>query len=141
MHTVRPRRSQNFPPRFGLYLRFPRDSAWLSGKPADRCGSRLEFPCAICPGVYAAVYMRAKVAATRLSEREWAQVAAAAGRLGESVSEFMREAALARVTGKVSEAERRDEDGPASMYADRGLVGLEPVRHMVDGEWTGRYLP
>jgi hypothetical protein len=27
-----------------------------------------------------------------------------------------------------------------SVYADCGLVGLEPVRHMVDGEWTGRYL-
>jgi hypothetical protein len=78
--------------------------------------------------------MRAKVAATRLSEREWAQVAAAAGRLGESVSEFMREAALARVTGKVSEAERGD---------GRPIVALEPAsepvrRHMIDGEWVTR---
>jgi hypothetical protein len=78
--------------------------------------------------------VRDKVAATRLSERELAQVAAAAGRLGEGVTEFVREAALAasaRVPGKVSEREERDE---------LRIVALEPVRHMVDGEWTGRYL-
>jgi hypothetical protein len=28
-----------------------------------------------------------------------------------------------------------------SVYDERGLVAVAPVRHMVDGEWTGRYLP
>jgi hypothetical protein len=77
--------------------------------------------------------MRGKVAATRLSEPECAQVAAAAARLGESVSAFTREALLAasaRVTGRVSEQERDE----------LPITALEPVRHMVDGEWTGRYL-
>jgi hypothetical protein len=85
--------------------------------------------------------VRGKVAATRLSEREWAQVADAAGRAGQAVSAFVREAALgasARVNGEASERVERDES--ASVYADRGLVGLEPVKHYVDGEWTGRYL-
>jgi hypothetical protein len=84
------------------------------------------------------------VLAIRLSDQERRQVAEAAERFGKSLSGFVREAALAasaRVTGKVGEAERPDDDGTASVYADRGLVALERPRHMVDGEWTGRYLP
>jgi hypothetical protein len=80
----------------------------------------------------------------RFSEAERHQVAAAAERSGQAVSSFVREAALqasARVTGKVSEAERRDDGEPESVYAERGLVALERPKHMVDGEWTGRYLP
>jgi uncharacterized protein (DUF1778 family) len=80
----------------------------------------------------------------RFSEAERRQVAAAAERSGQAVSSFVRDAALAasaRVTGKVSEAERRDGDEAASVYADRGLVGLERPKHYVDGEWTGGYLP
>jgi hypothetical protein len=78
--------------------------------------------------------------AIRLSEQERRQVADAATRLGNSLSGFVREAApqaSAWVTGKVGELE---DDEPASVYTERGLVALEPVRHMVDGEWTGRYL-
>jgi hypothetical protein len=62
-----------------------------------------------------------------MSEREWAQVAAVAGGLGQNVSEFVREAALAasaRVTGKVSE---RDCDGGLP------VVAPEPVRHTSTG--------
>lgn len=71
-------------------------------------------------------------------------MAEAAERFGKSLSGFVREAALqaaARVTGKVGEAGRRDGGEPASVYGERGRVGLEPVKHYVDGEWTGRYLP
>jgi Protein of unknown function (DUF1778) len=95
------------------------------------------------PRVYAGVIRMRDVLAIRLSDQERRQVAEAAERDGKSLSGFVREAALAasaRVTEKVSEADRRDDDGPASVYADRGLVGLERPRHMVDGEWTGRYL-
>jgi hypothetical protein len=82
------------------------------------------------------------VLAIRLSEAERRQVAEAAERFGQTLSGFVREAALqasARVTVKVSEAV--EDDGQASVYGERGLVAVEPVRHMVDGEWTGRYLP
>jgi hypothetical protein len=70
----------------------------------------------------------------RFSEAERRQVGAAAERVGKAVSSFVREAALAasaRVTGKVSEREDRDE---------LPIVAVEPVWHMVDGGWTGRYL-
>jgi hypothetical protein len=84
----------------------------------------------------------------RFSEAERQQVALAAERSGQAVSSFVREAALAasaRVTGKVSEAERRDDGELPSVYADYSLgniplVGLERPKHYVDGEWTGRYL-
>jgi Protein of unknown function (DUF1778) len=82
-----------------------------------------------------------EVLAIRLSPAERRQVAAAAERVGKSLSGFVREAALAasaRVTGKVGE---HVEDESASVYDSRGLIGLEPVKHMVDGEWSGRYLP
>lgn len=95
-------------------------------------------------GLYAGRNTVRSTVSVRFSEAERRQVGAAAERLGQAASSFVRDAALAasaRVTGKVSEAERPDGDGSASVYADRGLVGLERVRHMVDGEWTGRYLP
>jgi len=72
------------------------------------------------------------VLAIRLSEAERRQVAEGAARFGKSVSAFVREAALqasAGITRKVTEQVERDE---------LPIVVVEPVRHMVDGEWVER---
>ena len=82
---------------------------------------------------YACVIRMRYVFAIRLSEAERRQVAGGAVRSGKSVSAFVREAALqasASVTRKVAEPEERDE---------LPNIVVEPVRHMVDGEWVDSY--
>jgi uncharacterized protein (DUF1778 family) len=85
------------------------------------------------------------VLAIRLSEAERHQVAGAAERFGKTVSAFVREAALQASALAVERATVREQKANpnaqrvADCADDENLVALEPVRHMVDGEWVESY--
>jgi uncharacterized protein (DUF1778 family) len=76
------------------------------------------------------------VVPVRLSVQERGQIARAAGRLELSRSGFVRQAAL-----QASAVVERKTSVKAPEPEPRGLVvvGPEPSRHLVDGEWIERW--